>query len=124
MVPYSTSRLPLGLSLMGVAGLIAGTAGVSGGFIKTAATSELMRVPTKVAAATTTFTVGITSSAALVVFAVQGRVDPDPAALVIAGSLVGGQVGAKLQSALPPAIVRRLLSVLLVVIAGVLVWRA
>lgn len=124
IVPYQTRRLPTGLGLMGLAGLIAGTAGVSGGFIKTAATSELMRVPTKVAASTTTFTVGITSAAALVVFAFQGRIDPDPAAVVIAGSLVGGLVGARFQAVLPPSIVRRFLSVLLVVIAVVLVVRA
>ncbi len=124
VVPYGAHRLPLGLSLMGVAGLIAGTAGVSGGFIKTPAISEVMRVPTKIAASTTTFTVGVTAAAALVVFAVQGRIDADPAALVVAGSLLGGQVGARMQSALPPAMVRRLLSVLLVIIAVVLVTRA
>ncbi len=123
VVPYRADRLGLGLSLMGVAGVIAGTAGVSGGFIKTAAASEIMRVPTRVAAATTTFTVGITSSAALVVFALQGRIDAPPAAVVVVGSLVGGLVGARLQSALAPSIVRRILSVLLVAVAVILVVR-
>jgi uncharacterized membrane protein YfcA len=109
---------------MSVAGFIAGTAGASGGFIKTPATSEVMGVPTKVAAATTTFTVGITSSAALVVFAAQGRIDASASALVIAGSLVGGQLGAGLQASLSPVTVRRTLSVLLVIVALVLVVQA
>jgi uncharacterized membrane protein YfcA len=121
VVPYRATNLRPGLALMGLAGLIAGTAGASGGFIKTPATTELMRVPMKVAASTTTFTVGVTASAALVVFAIQGRIDVDAASLVVAGSLVGGQLGASLQSRLSPPVIRRLLSVLLVAVAVVLV---
>ncbi|HEU5083445.1 MAG TPA: sulfite exporter TauE/SafE family protein [Acidimicrobiales bacterium] len=124
IVPYRTNRLAGGLGFMGLAGFIAGTAGASGGFIKTPATAELMHVPMKVAAATTTFTVGITSSAALVVFALQGRIDAQTSAVVVVGSLVGGQLGARLQSDLSPALIRRVLSVLLVVVATVLVVRA
>lgn len=124
IVPYAPRRLAGGLGFMGLAGFVAGTAGVSGGFIKTPATSELMGVPMKVAAATTTFTVGITSSAALVVFAIQGRIDVEVSGLVIVGSLIGGRIGARLQSALAPTVVRRVLSVILVVVAVILVVRA
>lgn len=123
IVPYRTDRLAGGLAFMGLAGLIAGTAGASGGFIKTPATAELMHVPMKVATATTTFTVGITSSAALVVFALQGRIDAETSAIVVVGSLVGGQLGAHLQSSLSPALVRRLLSVVLALVALILVAR-
>jgi len=78
----------------------------------------------KVAAATTTFTVGITSSAALLVFALQGRIDVEASALVVVGSLVGGQAGAALQSSMSPSRIRRVLSVLLAIVAVVLVARA
>ncbi len=121
VVPYQPRRLRAGLGLMTVAGLIAGTAGVSGGFIKTPAMSEVMHVPTKVAAATTTFTIGITASAALSVFAVQGRIEVRPAAAVIIGSLLGSLTGARLQARLVPATLRTGLGILLVVIAVVLV---
>ncbi|MFP5322279.1 MAG: sulfite exporter TauE/SafE family protein [Acidimicrobiia bacterium] len=123
VVPYRVDHLSSGLGLMGLAGFIAGTAGASGGFLKTPATSELMHVPVKVAAATTTFTVGITSAAALVVFALQGRIDVEASAIVVVGSLIGGQLGAGLQSTLSPARIRRVLSVLLVGVAVVLVVR-
>jgi hypothetical protein len=123
VVPYTVRNLPGGLSLMALAGFVAGTSGASGGFIRTPALSELMHVPTKVAAATTTFTVGITSSAALLVFAVQGRIDTSAGAAVIAGGLVGGQAGARLQSRMSPAAVRRALSAVLVVVAIILVAR-
>lgn len=124
VVPYTVRRLRAGLGFMTVAGLIAGTAGVSGGFIKTPATSELMHVPTKVAAATTTFTIGITAAAALSVFAVQGRIDTRAAAAVIIGSLAGSILGARLQARLVPARVRAGLSVLLVIVAVVMVISA
>jgi uncharacterized protein len=124
VVPYRTRRLGASLGFMGGAGFIAGTAGVSGGFIKTPATTELMHVPMKVAASTTTFTVGITSSAALLVFALQGRIDVDASGLVVVGSLVGGQLGAALQSSLSPSRTRRVLSVVLAAVAVVLVVRA
>ena len=124
VVPYWPRRVGSGLGFMGVAGLVAGSAGASGGFIKTPATSELMGVPMKVAAATTTFTVGITSSAALIVFALQGRIDVENGAVVIVGSLLGGQLGARVQSRMPPTTIRAVLTALLVTVAVVLVIRA
>ncbi len=124
IVPYDVHRVPLTLGFMGLAGLVAGTAGVSGGFIKTPAMTELMGVPMKVASATTTFTVGVTASAALVVFTLQGRIDPQASALVITGSLLGGQLGARVQSMLPPWVIRRVLTVLLVAVAVIMVARS
>jgi len=122
-VEYRARRLPFGLLGMAGAGLIAGLSGVSGGFINTPTTSEVMHVPVKVAAATTTFTVGITSAMALLVYEAQGRVVVSDAALVAAAALMGGTVGARLQAVLPPPLVRRALSVVLVVIGVLLIVR-
>lgn len=124
IIPYRPGRLGVGLAFMGVAGFIAGSAGASGGFIKTPAMTEIMRVPTRVAASTTTFTVGITASAALVIYAIQGKVDVEMASLIVSTSLLGGVAGAAVQSKLSPAVTRRLLSALLLVVAGLLVVRA
>jgi len=123
VVPYRP-RLGWGIGLMGVAGLVAGTAGVSGGFIKTPVMTDLMRVPLKVAAATSTFTVGITAAAALIVFAIQGRIDVQPSALVITGSLLGGELGAHVQELLPSWAIRRVLGVLLIAVAISLLSKA
>jgi len=117
---YRARNLPAGLAVMSLAGLVAGIAGASGGFIKTPATSEIMRVPVKVAAATTTFTIGITSAAALLVFAAHGRINLANAGPVIAGSLLGGQLGARLQATLDPSLVRRSLAAILLVVAAIL----
>ena len=121
VVPYQAVRVRRSMGLMAFAGAIAGIAGVSGGFVKTPAMSELMHVPTKVAAATTTFTIGITAAAALAVFAAQGRIDSPLAAAGIAGSLLGSIAGVRFQARLQPATIRQGLSVVLVLVAVVLV---
>lgn len=123
VAPYGARRLPAALSLMGLSGFITGTAGVGGGFIKTPTASEIMHVPTKVAAATTTFTVGITAAASLVVYALQGRIDFRHGSAVIFGSLLGAVGGAAVQSRLSPQLIRRGLSIVLVIVAILLVLR-
>lgn len=120
IVPYQAKRAPLGVAAMAFAGLISGLAGVGGGFIKTPTMTEVMHVPVKVAAATTTFTVGVTAAASLLVFAGQGRIDEHAGAAVVFGGLIGGFAGSRLQILLPPARVRVVLSVALIVVAGLL----
>ncbi|MEW6473042.1 MAG: sulfite exporter TauE/SafE family protein [Actinomycetota bacterium] len=117
---YRARNLPGALAVMSLAGFVAGIAGASGGFIKTPATTEIMRVPVKVAAATTTFTTGITAAAALLVFAAHGRVDLEHAGPVIAGSLLGGHLGARFQATLDPDVIRRAMAAVLVAVAIVL----
>ncbi|MEZ5218489.1 MAG: sulfite exporter TauE/SafE family protein [Ilumatobacteraceae bacterium] len=123
VVPYRPKRVAPALGFMALAGFIAGSAGVSGGFVKTSAATEIMRVPMKVATATTTFTVGVTASVALIVYAIQGRIEPRSCAAVLVGSLLGGQIGAHIQHHLSPVAIRYLRSGLLVLVAVLLVTR-
>lgn len=124
VVPYRPRRTVFGVSLMGLAGLVTGLAGVGGGFMKTPIASEVMHLPVKVAAATSTFTIGLTASVALAVTAIRGDIDVNAGALVVLGAATGGLVGARLQRQLSPVVVRRALAALLVVISVVLVVRA
>jgi uncharacterized protein len=121
VVPYRASRLPVALGAIAGSGFVAGVSGVSGGFIKTPVMTDVMRVPIKVSAPTTTFTVGVTASTALIVFALQDRLDLHLGAVVLAASIVGGAAGARLQAKLSPPVVRRLLSALLLAVSLVLV---
>jgi uncharacterized protein len=123
VVPYAARRTALGWCCMLGAGLVSGVAGVGGGFIKTPVMREVMGIPVKVAAATSTFTVGLTASAGIVVFAMQGRIDLRSGAAVVAGGLLGGVLGASVQDRLGPTQVRHILGALLVVIAAVVVIR-
>lgn len=123
LVPYRAQRLPVGMVAMGGAGLVAGLAGVGGGFIKTPIMSEIMKVPVRVAAATSTFTVGITAATSLIVFAGQDRIEYHRGAGIITGGLIGGQLGARLQQRVHPLVIRRVLSVVLVAIGILLLVR-
>lgn len=124
VISYEAHNVPAGMSVVGVAGLVAGMTGTSGGFIKTPVMNELMRVPIKVAAATTVFMVGLTAASALLVHAVQGRIDPAAAGAVVVGGLVGGRTGAMVQAHLPPTLVRRFLGAVLVLVGAVLLVRS
>lgn len=123
VVPYRPRRVPVSLGLIGAGGLIAGMTGSSGGYIKTPVMSEVMRVPVKVAAATSVFMVGVTASVSLAVYASQGRLSPAIAPAVV-GGLIGGRAGASLQPRLSAPAVRRILSVMLIVIGILLVVRS
>lgn len=124
VVPYAARRVLAGWGLFAVSGVLAGMAGASGGFVKTPATSEVMHVPVRVAAATTTFTIGITAATGLVAMAVQGRLDLHECAAVCVGSMLGGRVGAALQTRLSPPQVRRMLSAVLVIVGAILLVRS
>lgn len=121
LVPYTAKRLPLGLAGMAGAGFVSGLAGIGGGFIKTPLMSEVMHVPIRVAAATSTFTVGITATASLLVFAGQDRLDLRAGAAVVVGAMVGGAAGARLGRRMHPRRVRAVVGVVLVLVAAVLV---
>lgn len=124
VVPYRARRVPAGLAAMAGAGLVSGLSGVGGGFIKTPVMSEIMHVPVKVAAATSTFTTGFTAATGLVIFAAQGRVDLDAVGAVVVGGLAGGAIGVSAQRRLSPPKVRVAISGLLVVVALVLLVRS
>lgn len=124
VVPYAVRRLPLGLAAMAVSGVVSGLAGVGGGFMKVPVMREVMRVPVKVAAATSTFTVGVTATVSLIVYLRQGRVDIVAAAAVVAGAVVGGLLGATVAGRLNPLTTRRVIAVLLIGVALLLVLRS
>ena len=124
MVPYQAKNLPAGLVASVVAGVVAGLSGVGGGFVKTPAMSEIMKVPVKVAAATTTFTLGITAATGLLIYAGQGRIEVRDGAAVVVGALVGGLAGARWQSRMPATTARVLTAVLLLVVAAVVIGRS
>lgn len=124
VVPYQARRVPAGLAASTVAGFVAGLSGVGGGFLKTPALSEIMGIPVKVAAATTTFTLGITAATGLSIYWIQGRLDTRSGAAVVLGAIVGGLLGARFQSRIPATAARRITGSLLLVVAAVVIGRA
>ncbi len=123
VVPYQARHLPAGLAAALAAGIVSGLSGVGAGFLKTPAMSEIMKIPVKVAAATTTFTLGITATTGLLVYAIRGDLGIEAGGAALAGAFVGGLVGARLQTGAPPTVLRRLTALLLIVIAAVVIGR-
>lgn len=124
VVRYRVRRLGSGLAAFAVAGGMAGLTGVGGGFLKTPVLHGVMDVPLRVAASTTLFINGITAAAGLATFALQGRVDVNSGAAVVAGGLIGGWGGAALQQRLNASGIARLVAALLAAVAVVLLVRA
>jgi uncharacterized membrane protein YfcA len=102
LVRYRAVRWPFGAAISLAAGVVSGLLGVGGGFLKVPAMAIGMHVPIRVAAATSNFMIGVTAIASLLVYFERGFVQPllaGPTALgVVAGSLLGTRIAAKLHT--------------------------
>ena len=97
-VPYSARRVPLGFALMWIAGVFSGLLGIGSGVLKVLAMDGAMRLPMKVSSATSNFMIGVTAAASAGIYLARGDVDPQIAAPVVLGVLMGAVIGARLLS--------------------------
>jgi uncharacterized membrane protein YfcA len=117
LVHYEVTRLPLGGAISFVAGAMSGMLGVGGGFLKVPAMNLGMRVPMRVAAATSNFMIGVTASASLSVYLARGYVRPLLAAPVVIGVVFGSLAGTRLAHRAPVRVLKWVLAALLVTVA-------
>jgi uncharacterized protein len=88
--------VPLGFSLMALAGTLSGLLGIGSGAVKVLAMDQAMRIPFKVSATTSNFMIGVTAAASAEVYLHRGYIDPGLAMPVMLGVLVGSLLGARL----------------------------
>lgn len=93
---YHLGRVPLGLTLMYGAGFISALLGIGSGVLKIPAMDMALRLPIKVASATSNFMIGVTAAASGVAYLVRGDIDPLMAGPVALGSVLGALIGARL----------------------------
>jgi uncharacterized membrane protein YfcA len=117
MVHYEVVRLPLGMAIALVAGALSGMLGVGGGFLKVPAMNLGMRVPLRVAAATSNVMIGVTAIASLFVYYARGFVHPPLVAPVALGVVAGSLGGTVLAAKASPIALRLVLAAVLVVVA-------
>lgn len=117
MVTYEAERLPLGSSVSFLAGALSGLLGVGGGFLKVPAMNLGMKVPIKVAAATSNFMIGVTAIASLFVYFARGYLHPFVAAPLAVGVVVGALAGAGTSAHVSPVVLRRILAVVLLAVS-------
>jgi uncharacterized membrane protein YfcA len=116
-IDYEVTRTPHTLSISYVAGIVSGLLGVGGGIIKVPTMNLVSKVPVKVASATSNFMIGVTAAASASLYFLRGQVHPLLAAPLIIGVVAGSAVGTKLLRVTPPAKVKLLFSVLLLLIS-------
>jgi len=92
---YHVHRLPLGFSLMFVAGILSGLLGIGSGAFKVLAMDQAMRLPFKVSTTTSNFMIGVTAAASAGVYLSRGYIDPGLAMPVMLGVLLGSFLGSR-----------------------------
>lgn len=105
-VSYQVTRIPLGLAMMYVAGLISGLLGIGSGTFKVLALDVAMRLPMKVSTTTSNFMIGVTAAASAGIYFSRGDIPPLIAAPVALGILIGALIGARLLAHLSNRILR------------------
>jgi hypothetical protein len=115
-VAYHVTGVPLGFSLMYVAGVLSGLLGIGSGAVKVLAMDRAMKIPFKVSTTTSNFMIGVTAAASAGIYLHRGYIDPGLAMPVMLGVLLGALVGARI---LPEAKVKTLRIVFAVAIAAV-----
>jgi uncharacterized membrane protein YfcA len=118
LVTYEAERLPLGASVSFVAGALSGLLGVGGGFLKVPAMALGMRVPIKVAAATSNFMIGVTAIASLFVYFARGYMHPLIATPLAVGVVAGALTGAHHAARVSPSVLRLILAAVLLLVAS------
>lgn len=116
-IPYRVCRSALGLLVSGVAGLLSGLLGVGGGVVKVPAMVLGMRIPMKVASATSNFMIGVTAAASAGVYFARGDINPYIAAPTAVGVLLGAVVGARLMRRVNTSALKTAFAVVLIVVA-------
>ena len=96
IVPYQVTRVPLGFTIMGIAGLLSGLLGIGSGVFKVLAMDTAMRLPLKVSTTTSNFMIGVTAAASAGIYFQRGDIDPLIATPVALGVLAGATLGARL----------------------------
>jgi uncharacterized membrane protein YfcA len=95
-VIYGVHRVPLGMMLMYVAGLISALLGIGSGVLKIPAMDTAMRLPIKVSSATSNFMIGVTAAASAGAYFMRGNITAEVAGPVALGSVLGAIVGARM----------------------------
>ncbi len=122
-VSYSVRRLPLAMSVSGVAGVLSGLLGIGGGVLKVPVLSLYCGVPMRAATATSNAMIGVTAMASAFVYYGRGEILPIVTAASVLGIIVGAFAGTRLAALTHPAALRRWFAFVLLLIASQMAWR-
>ncbi len=123
-VSYRVHRLPGGMGISFIAGMLSGMLGIGGGVFKVPALHLMCGMPIKAAAATSNFMIGVTATASAFLYFGRGDVRPALTAAVVLGVLIGSAIGSYANQFVGGRFVNRLFAVLLLGVAVEMMIRA
>lgn len=115
---YHVKRMPLAMFVSLAAGAISGLLGLGGGILKVPVLSSFCGIPIKVAAATSTFMIGVTAATSAFIYFSRGEVSLPLAAAVALGALPGSLLGARLSGVVEARLLKLVMAVVLVLVAA------
>ena len=115
--PYSVRHIPTGFGIMFGAGVLSALLGIGSGILKVLAMDQVMGLPFKVSTTTSNFMIGVTAAASAGVYLHRGYIDPAIAFPVMLGVLGGALLGARILTRANPEWLRRVFTVIVVVMA-------
>lgn len=119
---YHVRGVPVGFGLMFLAGGLSGLLGIGSGAAKVLAMDRVMRIPFKVSTTTSNFMIGVTAAASAGVYLNRGYIDPQLAASVMLGVLVGSLAGARLLAISSAASLRKLFGLVVAALAVEMIY--
>jgi hypothetical protein len=119
---YHVHSVPLGLGLMGIAGLLSGLLGIGSGAMKVLAMDQAMRIPFKVSTTTSNFMIGVTAAASAGVYLNRGYIDPGLAMPTMLGVLLGSLIGARILGEARTRALRMLFAVVILALGVEMVY--
>jgi uncharacterized membrane protein YfcA len=105
-------------------GLVGSMLGLGGGIIKVPVLNSFCGVPIKVAAATSTFMIGVTAAASAIQYLARGDVALSMTAAIALGALPASLAGARLSDRVQARSLKVLMALLLLAVAAQMALRA
>lgn len=122
-IEYRVKNPLLGLISGFVAGNASGLLGIGGGIINVPAMTLGMRVPIKVATATSALIIGLTTAVGAIIYYSHGFVQPLLTAIVVEAVFAGALVGPRLQGRTRNEALTAIFAAVLIIIASVMLMR-
>ena len=113
---YRVRRLGVGVVASLVAGAVSGLLGLGGGIVKVPILNTFCGIPIRVAAATSTFMIGITTAASAFLYYGRGDIVLPITAAVALGALPGSLVGARISDRVATRSLKVLMAVVLLAV--------
>ena len=113
---YHVQKVPLGLGVMTIAGLLSGMLGIGSGAYKVLAMDTCMRMPFRVSTITSNFMIGITAASGVMVYLRDGMVDPTFAGPVLIGIVPGAMFGSWLVPKIHVSTLKKIFLVVIVLV--------